>query len=191
MADLSIAFSLFDVVGVGKGARAIVSGARTALRQAARVGIGTAVRLGIRRTRRLILANMAEEVLRNAVRQAAQQAAIAATMQAVLPAVITPVIVPWIRGVALEHGSLSAVDAALGQLTAGQPATPVPVSGALPATFGPESAVDESAYDPGQWFADPGAAVSNPAEWSGPPLLDEVPDGGTYDVSGSGHEGAP
>ncbi len=173
MADLSIAFSIFDVVGVGKGARAIVTGARTALREAAEVGIRATVRLSIRSARRAVLANMAEEVLRNAVRQAAQHAAIAGAMQAVLPVVITPVLVPWIRGVALEHGTLSSVDAALGQLAAGQPATPVPVSGVLPGEVGTSDAQDEEAYDSGEWFADPSTAASiNPAEWAGPPLMD-------------------
>jgi hypothetical protein len=187
MADLSIAFSIFDVVGVGKGARAIVSGTRTALKEVAQHGLRATVQLSYRSARRTILANMAEDVLRNAVRQAAQHLAIAGAMQAVLPVVITPVLVPWIRGIALEHGSLGAVDSALGQLTSGQPATPASVSGSLPAQLGEPDAT-EDAYDAGDWFADP-AAVSgaNSAEWSGPPLMD----GGTYDVAGSGQEASP
>jgi len=132
MANLSIAFSIFDVVGVGKGAKAIVAGARTALREVAEQGVRATVRASLQSARRTILRNMAEEVLRNAVREAIQQAVIAGTMQAVLPVVITPVLVPWIRGVALEHGTLGQVDQVLGDLGAGQPALPVAVSSALP-----------------------------------------------------------
>ena len=190
MADLSIAFSIFDVVGVGKGARAIVTGARTALREVAEQGLRVTVRLSIRSARRAILANMAEEVLRNAVRQAAQHAVIAGVMQEVLPVVITPVLVPWIRGVAMEHGTLNTVDAALGQLAAGQPATPNAVTGALPGELGAESAEgaeDEGAFDASEWFADPNAPVDNPAEWSGPALMG----GGTYDAADGGQEASP
>lgn len=136
MADLSIAFAVFDVIGVAKAGSAIAAGARAALREIAAQGVRSTARAGLQAARRAVLANMAKEVMANAIKQAAHEAAVATVMELVVPEIITPVLVPWIRGVALEHGSLTRVDAVLGNLASGQPTTPAPVRGPLPAAFG-------------------------------------------------------
>jgi hypothetical protein len=171
MADLAIAFSIFDVIGVGRGVRAIAVGARSALREVVQRGLQAAVKASVGAARRRILANVSEEVLRHAVHQAAQQAVIVTTMQAVLPVVITPVLVPWIRGVALEHGSLTTVDAALGELTAGQPAVPAAVMGPLPTEIElPEEAAE---------------GEEEPVETEPAAVAEDAPEGdaGTFDFS--------
>ncbi len=119
-------FSVFDVVGVGKAGKSIVRGAEVALREAAEQGLRGAARSGLAASRRAVLANMTEELVENALKQAVSSAAVVAAANALLPAVVTPVLVPWLRGVAATHGTLSEVDAALGALAAGQP-DPVPV----------------------------------------------------------------
>ncbi|MEV1289109.1 hypothetical protein [Micromonospora sp. NPDC049679] len=129
MAGLSIAFSVFDVTGVGKAAHAIVGTARQGLRVAERAGVGMAVRSVARSTRRELVRNMTREVLDQAVRQAVTEAAVVAVMTALLPRVITPVLVPWMRQQALEHGTLREVDAALGPLAAGLPTPTLPGGG--------------------------------------------------------------
>jgi hypothetical protein len=134
MANLSIAFSIFDVVGVGKGARAIVAGMRSGLREVAEQGVRGGARATLQAARRRVLENIAGEVLENAVRQAMSDAAIMVVMQAALPAAITPVLVPWMRSIAAEHGTLPEVDAALGSLAVDQPAIPAPATPATGAT---------------------------------------------------------
>ncbi|GAA4878624.1 hypothetical protein [Actinomycetospora straminea] len=116
MAGLGVAFSVFDVVGVGRAAHVLVDAARYGLRVAERASVGLAARSLARSARREIVRNMTREVLENAVRQAVTEAAITAALDRLLPAVITPVLVPWLREVAREHGTLGEVDAALGEL---------------------------------------------------------------------------
>lgn len=121
MANLSIAFSIFDVVGVAKVARSIVGTMRTGLREIAQQGLRGAARGALVAARRQLLANMAEEVVENALKQAVSEAAVIAAMSQLLPRVIQPVLVPWMRAVAVEHGTLAEVDAVLGPLAAGLP----------------------------------------------------------------------
>lgn len=152
MADLSVAFLIFEVTPLTKGAKAIVAGTQKALREVAEQGLRGAARATLRSARRAVLANMTEQVLRNALQHAVTSAAVAGSMQLVLPTVITPVLVPWMRGIALEHGTLTSLDAALGNLTAGQPATPQAVLAELPADIElPEDAVEKltDTTDPG------------------------------------------
>lgn len=121
MAGLSIAFSVFDVVNVGRAAHVIVGVARRGLRVAERAGVGMAVRSIGRSARRELVRNMTQEIMENAVRQAVQELVIVEVMNLLLPRVITPILVPWLRQQALEHGTLAEVDAALGPLAAGLP----------------------------------------------------------------------
>ncbi|WP_462202693.1 hypothetical protein [Frankia sp. CcWB3] len=122
MAALSVAFSVFDVVAVGRGARAIVASAQHGLRVAERAGLAAGARSVARSGRREVLRGMTEQVLAQAVRQAVTDTAVLAVMSLVLPRLITPVLVPWIRQQAVDHGILAEVDAALGPLAAGLPA---------------------------------------------------------------------
>lgn len=126
MANLSIAFAVFDVAGVAKAGKVILAGVRHGLREATEQGLRGTARSAVVAVRRRVLANMAGEVLDNALRQALSDATVGVAMNAVLPTVIEPVLVPWIRGVAVAHGTLAEVDAILGPLTSGY--TPVPES---------------------------------------------------------------
>jgi hypothetical protein len=133
MANISIAFSIFDVIGVAKGARAIVSAAESELKAAMKVGAKEALLDSAKAARKTILENMAGDVMRNAVKQAMSEVAIVAVMNLVLPKIITPILVPWMRSVGAAHGTLPEVDAALGPLAIGQPAAPEPLAaGDLP-----------------------------------------------------------
>jgi hypothetical protein len=122
LANLSLAFAIFDVAGVAKGAKVIVGTLRTELRALAGQSIRGAARGAIGAARRQLVADMTREVLENAMKQAVASAAVIAAMSQLLPAVMQPVLVPWIRSVAVAHGTLREVDAALGPLAIGQPA---------------------------------------------------------------------
>jgi hypothetical protein len=126
MAGLSVAFSVFDVSGVGRAAHAIVGTARQALRVGERAGVGMAVRSVARGARRQIVRNMTEEVLANAVRQALTEAAILAALDELFTRIIKPMLESWLRQQAIEHGTFDEVNAALGHRTP-TPADPAPV----------------------------------------------------------------
>lgn len=113
MANLSVVFSIFDVVGVAKGAKAILSEARQALREVAEQGGRGVARTTLRASRDAVLRNMAGEVLDNAVKEAMQAAALMGAATLLLPVVVTPVLTTWIRGVAAQHGTLPEVEAVL------------------------------------------------------------------------------
>jgi len=119
MAAISVAFSVFDVVAVGKGARALTSAALEGIKVAEKQGARTVVRLAAAEVRERVLKNLTEEMIQRAVRQAVHEAAVIAVMNELLPHVITPILVPWIRRQAQEHGTAAEVDAALGPLSAG------------------------------------------------------------------------
>jgi hypothetical protein len=129
MANLSIAFSIFDVFSVAKVADVIVAGAQHGLREAAEQGVRGAARSTVAAARRAVLENLADEVLENALRQAVTEGAIVAATTVLLPDLVRPVLVPWMREVAAEHGTLPEVEAALRALTAGPGSPPA----ALPA----------------------------------------------------------
>ena len=160
MANLSIAFSIFDVIGVLKVSGAIVRAFRDGLRQVARQGIRGAARGALLAGRRQLLANMAQEVLENAMKQALMEAVIVSVMGQLLPRIMQPILVPWMRSVAVAHGTLREVDAALGPLAAGQPA-PSPITavinqeivegpgGTLPAVIEVAAPVESSAVEEG------------------------------------------
>lgn len=132
MAALSIAFSVFDVVPVGRLAREIVGAATHALRVGERAGARMAITSVTRRTRKTILASMTTDVLEKAVQQAIAETVVVTAMNLLLPSVIAPVLVPWVREQAAQHGTLAEVDAALGPLAAGQPALGAPAPAPAP-----------------------------------------------------------
>jgi uncharacterized membrane protein YcjF (UPF0283 family) len=119
MAGIGIAFSIFDVLAVGRGARLIAREAAAALRVAERTGLREAARLAAAETRAAVARRMTEEFLANAARHAMTEAVVMAAITAVLPRVVAPALVPWIRRQAQEHGTLPQTDAALGALATG------------------------------------------------------------------------
>jgi len=119
MATISIAFAVFDVVGVaGEAAHVIVGTTRQALRVAERGGVGMAVHSVGRTVRRQAVRNMTEQMIMKAARQALTQLAINEVLNLLLPEVITPILVPWMQDQAREHGTLPEVNAILATLTA-------------------------------------------------------------------------
>lgn len=120
MAAISVAFSVFDVVSVGKAAHELTSTALAAMKVSEKQGARTAVKLVAESAREQILKGLSEQMLARAVREAVAQGVVVAVMNTLLPHVIEPVLVPWIRRQAQEHGTLAEVDAELGPLaTAG------------------------------------------------------------------------
>ncbi|HEX5543351.1 MAG TPA: hypothetical protein VFX60_17655 [Micromonospora sp.] len=121
MAAISVAFSVFDVVAVGKGARALASAALEGLKVTEKQGARAVVRLAATEVRERVLRNLTEEMLQRAVRQAVHEAIVVAVLNELLPHVIKPVLVPWIRRQAQEHGTdiAAEVNAALGPLATG------------------------------------------------------------------------
>jgi hypothetical protein len=118
MANIGIAFSIFDVIGVARGAKTIAGGAIRALGLAERAAAGGAFRSLTQAARREIVQNMSRELLEHAFMAAVSETVIAQVMEQLLPTVIEPVLVPWLREQAIEHGTLAEVDAALGPLAA-------------------------------------------------------------------------
>jgi hypothetical protein len=121
MAQLSIAFAVFDVIPLGKLAHAVVGEAAHALRVAERAGVGMAARSLARSARRALLRNMTAEILGHAAIQAVTQAAVGEVMNVLLEPVIKAVLVPWLRQEALEHGDPAEVQAILAELAAALP----------------------------------------------------------------------
>ncbi|WP_420451185.1 hypothetical protein [Ilumatobacter sp.] len=154
MANLSKAFSIFDVVGVGKGAAALVRTARTGLREVAEQGLRGTARSALAASRRQILDRMAAGVMENALKQAVMASALAGATTLLLPVVITPVLVPWMRRTAAEHGTLPEIDAALGALAAGQPAIEV-TAAAVVDTELTQTAAGPTASDPAATSEEP------------------------------------
>ena len=111
-----IAFSIFDVLAVGKAAHAVAREALAAIRIAERTG-RSAFAIAGRGTRQRVMRNMTEEFIDNAMRHALQEAVVMAAMNVILPHVIMPVLEPWIRRQAQEHGTLPAAEAALAGVT--------------------------------------------------------------------------
>ena len=116
MATISIAFSIFDVLAIGKAAHAVAREALAAIRIAERTG-QSAFRIAGRGVRAGVMRNMTEEFIQNAMRHALQEAVVMAAMNVILPHVIMPVLEPWIRRQAQEHGTLPTAEAALAGVT--------------------------------------------------------------------------
>jgi hypothetical protein len=103
MASLSVAFSVFDVVAVGRALRAGMVPLKQALREGAQETLRT--------QSRAILRNLAEGAVDHGIRQAAQEVVSQALMSRLMPIVIAPVMDDVARSVAVEHGLGVDVDA--------------------------------------------------------------------------------
>lgn len=116
MAAISIAFSIFDVIAVGKAAKGLTTAAYESLRIAEKAGAKTVYRLAAQSVREQIIKGLTEEAIKRAVKQAVIEATVIKVMEVLLPKVIEPVLVPWMREQAQLHGTSAEVDAALGSL---------------------------------------------------------------------------
>lgn len=103
MAGLSIAFSVFDVIAVGKALRAGMVPLKQALREGAQEAI--------RRQSRQILRNLGEGAIEHGIRQAAQEVVAQELLSRLMLYVIAPVMADVARSVAIEHGLGVDVDA--------------------------------------------------------------------------------
>ncbi|MFF4911229.1 hypothetical protein ACFY2T_40920 [Streptomyces sp. NPDC001260] len=115
MAAVSVAFSVFDVVGVGKAAHTVASGVPGALRTVEKQGVRAFFGVAAEGVREQLLKGLAEDALRQAVRQAVQEATVVLVMNELMPYVITPVLESWIRRQAQEHGLADEVSEVLDQ----------------------------------------------------------------------------
>jgi hypothetical protein len=103
MASLSAAFSIFDLVAVGKVLNAGMVPLKHALREGAQAAL--------QRQSRQILRNLAEGAIEHGIRQASQEVVAQALMSRLMPVVIAPVIAGVEEDVAIEHGLDVDVDA--------------------------------------------------------------------------------
>ncbi|NEW69878.1 hypothetical protein [Streptomyces rhizosphaericus] len=129
LAAIGIAFSVFDLAHVAGGARAIARDAAQVWRAGRQLGGEAAMSAA----RQLLVRNMTEQMLRHALAQAVTEYAVMQAMEVIVPRVVAPVLGPWIREQALQHGTLSEVDADLRLLAGEQPElSPAPPAAAPP-----------------------------------------------------------
>ncbi|MFW5845600.1 MAG: hypothetical protein ACOCXJ_05175 [Planctomycetota bacterium] len=105
-AYLGAAFSVFDVVGVGRGVRAGLGVAKQAMRTALREGAQEAGERVVRESIEHISRQLARGVMQEAIRGAVGAAAVMGAMQLALPHLIGPAIRDHVAAIRAGHGSV-------------------------------------------------------------------------------------